>query len=72
MEIWGERTKGASEASPPGGGVQEGDSGWSDGVSGEVGGRSPAAAGGESRRCLLCPGAAGAGCAPNPHPAGAL
>ena len=36
------------------------------------GGRSPAAAGGESRRCLLCPDAAGAGCAPNPHPAGAL
>ena len=32
----------------------------------------PAAAGGESRRCLLCPDAAGAGCAPNPHPAGAL
>ena len=36
------------------------------------GGRSPVAAGDESRRCLLCPGAAGAGCAPNPHPAGAL
>ena len=32
------------------------------------GGRSPAAAGGESRRCLLCPGAAGAACGlPAPH-----
>ena len=39
-------------------------------MSGEVGGRSPAAVGGESRRSLLCSGGAGAGCARYPRPAG--